>query len=98
MAYPIRYSTRAYNEYESILEYVTNKFGLAKAVEVDTYFENVIDMIAINPYMFPYSNQKKNLRRCVISIQITLYYLFLGECIELVSFRGNQMNPETLGL
>lgn len=55
-------------------------------------------MIAINPYMFPYSNKKENLRRCVISPQTTLYYRFLGEYIELVSFRGNQMNPETLGL
>jgi plasmid stabilization system protein ParE len=98
MAYPIRYSTRAYNEYESILEYVTGKFGIAKAVEVDIYFESVIDMIAINPNMFPYSSKKKNLRRCLISPQTTLYYRFLGECIELVSFRGNKLNPETLGL
>lgn len=98
MAFPIRYSARAYNEYESILEYVTGKFGIAKAAEVDIYFENVIEMIAINPYKFPPSNKQKNLRRCVISPQTTLYYRFLGECIELVSFRGNKMNPETLGL
>jgi len=98
MAYPIRYSTRAYNEYESLLEYVAGKFGIAKAVEVDIYFENILGMIAINPYMFPYSNKRENLRRCVISPQTTLYYRFLGECIELVSFRGNKMNPDTLGL
>lgn len=35
MTYPIRYSTRAYNEYESIIEYVSVKFGIAKAAEVD---------------------------------------------------------------
>jgi plasmid stabilization system protein ParE len=98
MAYPIRYSIRAYNEYESILEYVSGKFGIAKAVEIDIYFENVIEMIAINPYMFPFSSKKGNLRRCVISPQTTLYYRFLGESIELVSFRGNKMKPETLGL
>lgn len=40
MAYPIRYSTKAYNEYESILEYVTGKFGIAKTIEVNIYFEN----------------------------------------------------------
>ncbi|HEX2935067.1 MAG TPA: hypothetical protein VHO72_06920 [Bacteroidales bacterium] len=74
------------------------KFGEAKAVEVDIYFENVIDMIAVNPYLFPYSSKKKNLRRCVIGPQTTLYYHFLGDCIEIVSFRGNKMNPETLGL
>lgn len=98
MAYPIRYSARAYNEYEGILDYVIGKFVAAKAVEVHIYFENVIDMIAVNPYLFPYSSKKKNLRRCVISPQTTLYYRFLGDCIEIVSFRGNKMNPETLGL
>ncbi|RPH25464.1 MAG: type II toxin-antitoxin system RelE/ParE family toxin [Bacteroidales bacterium] len=98
MPYPIRYSTRAYVEYESILEYVSERFGIAKAAEVDMYFENVVDLIAVNPYMFPYSNRKKNLRRCVVSPQTTLYYRFSGECVELVSFRGSKMNPETLGL
>jgi plasmid stabilization system protein ParE len=98
MPYPVRYSTRAYIEYESILEYVFGKFDIAKAAEIDIYFENVIDMIAINPNMFPYSNKKENIRRCVISPQTTLYYRFSGECVEHVSFRSNKMNPETLGL
>jgi plasmid stabilization system protein ParE len=98
MSYPIRYSTRSYLEYEEILDYVSNNFGVAIAIKVDTYFEEVIDQISINPFLYPYSEKKKNLRRCVISPQTTLYYRFNGECIELVSFRGNRMNPETLGL
>jgi len=98
MPYQIRYSTRAYIEYEELLEYVSGKFGIVKAAEVDLYFEEVIDQISINPLLYPYSNKKKNLRRCVISSQTTLYYRFTGEYIELASFRGNKMNPETLGL
>jgi hypothetical protein len=62
------------------------------------YFEEIIDQIAINPRLFPYSDKKKSLRRCVISPQTTLYYRFKGEYVELVSFRGNNMNPKTLGL
>jgi plasmid stabilization system protein ParE len=98
MSYPVRYSTRAYIEYEEILDYVFKKFGAEIAAKVDTYFEEVIDQITINPFLYPYSDKKENLRRCVISHQTTLYYRFNGECIELVSFRGNRMNPETLGL
>lgn len=98
MPYPVRYSTRAYTEYEGLLEYVSGKYGVAKAAEVDIYFEEIIDQIAINPLLYPYSNRKKNLRRCVVSPQTTIYYRFSGECIELASFRGNKMNPETLGL
>jgi plasmid stabilization system protein ParE len=98
MPYQVRYSTRAYAEYEEILDYVVENFGSKIAAEVDMYFEEVIDQISINPLLYPYSDKLKNLRRCVISPQTTLYYRFNGECIELVSFRGNRMNPKTLGL
>lgn len=98
MSYPVRYSTRAYKEYEEILEYVYEKFGAATAVKVDNYFEEVIGQLIINPHLYPLSDKRKNLRRCVISPQTTLYYRFNGECIELISFRGNRMNPENLEL
>ncbi|HLN75332.1 MAG TPA: type II toxin-antitoxin system RelE/ParE family toxin [Prolixibacteraceae bacterium] len=98
MAYPIRYSNRAYSEYASIIEYIIEKFGIEIAKKVDNYFEEVIIQISINPLLFPYSDKKKNLRRCVISPQTTLYYRFGGEYIEIVSFRGNKMNPKTLEL
>ena len=98
MAYPVRYSTLAYIEYEDILEYISGKFGIAIAAKVDTYFEEVVNQTSINPFLYPYSDKKKNLRRCVINYQTTLYYRFSGEYVELVSFRGNKMNPKTLGL
>ncbi len=98
MSYSVRYSTRAYLEYEEIIDYVFKNFGAEIAVKVDLYFEEIIDHIAINPYLYPYSDKIKKLRRCVISPQTTLYYRFNGEYIELASFRGSRMNPETLGL
>ena len=98
MPYPVRYSTRSYIEYEEILDYLSDNFGIAIAAKVDMYFEEIIDQIAINPKLFPYSEKNKNLRRCVISSQTTLYYRFTGEYVELASFRGNRMNPKALGL
>ncbi len=49
------------------------------------HFERIIDLIAVNPKMFPYSDKMKEIRRSVISPQTTLYYRFTGEYIELVS-------------
>jgi len=46
MPYAVRYSTRAYIEYEEILEYVSGQFGILVAAKVDMYFEEVIDQIA----------------------------------------------------
>jgi plasmid stabilization system protein ParE len=89
MPYPVRYSTRSYIEYEEILDYVSDNFGITAAAKVDMYFEEVIDLIAINPRLFPYSDKNKNLHRCVISPQTSLYYRFNGEHVELASFREN---------
>ncbi len=98
MPYQIRYSNRAYSEYEKILDYVVENFGLEVAAKVDKLFEETIDQISLNPYLYPFSDTRKNLRRCVISPQTTLYYRFAGEFVELASFRGNKMNPKELGL
>lgn len=98
MPYQVRYSTRAYIEYEEILDYVVEKFGLKIAAKVDAHFEEVINQISINPNLYPYSDKIKNLRRCVISSQTTLYYRFNGEFVELASFRGNKLEMEDLGL
>jgi hypothetical protein len=98
MPYPVRYSYRAYIEYENLIEYVFNKFGFGIASKVDAHFEEVVNQISINPLLFPCSVKKKNIRRCVISFQTTLYYRFDGEHVELVSFRGNIMNPKSLEL
>ena len=69
MAFEVRYSSRAYAEYEAILDYVSEKFGSVVALKVDRHFETVIDQISINPLLYPCSNKIKNLRRCVISPQ-----------------------------
>lgn len=98
MAFEVRYSSRAYAEYEAILDYVSEKFGSTIASKVDRHFEAVIDQISINPLLYPCTSKIKNLRRCVISPQTTLYYRFNGSCVELASFRGNLLNPDTLDL
>ena len=56
MPYPVRYSTRSFLEYEEILDYVSENFGAVIAARVDAYFEEVIDQIAINPRLFPFSD------------------------------------------
>jgi plasmid stabilization system protein ParE len=98
MPYPVRYSTRAYMEYEKILEYISENFGYNKAIEVDKYFNEIIDLIATNPFLYPCSNKRNQIRRCVISPQTTLYYRFAGSNIEIISFRDNKMDPKSLDL
>ena len=98
MSFKIRYSQRALKEYESILEYLILNFGLQKAIQIDSYFEQLIQQIAKNPQMYPIFDSKKGIRKCVISQQTSLYYRISGKYIELISFRGNKMNPKALNI
>lgn len=47
MPYPVRYSPRAYAEYEEILTYIAEKFGIEIALRVDAYFEDIIENISL---------------------------------------------------
>ena len=95
MSYPVRYSNRAYAEYESILQYVSDNFGILKAFEVDAHFDGIIKQIASSPEMYPSSPKYREIRRCVISRQTSLYYRFSEEFVELISFRANRMNSDS---
>jgi plasmid stabilization system protein ParE len=98
MPFQIRYSPRALAEYESILDYLILNFGLARTIEIDAYFDNVIRQISLTPKMYPLFDTKRKIRRSVISKQTTLYYRISGKYIELISFRGNFMNPDEINL
>lgn len=96
MPYPVRFSTRAYTEFESIIQYVSDNFGIVKAIEVDSHFEGIIKQISSNPEMYPTSLKYSEIRRCVLSRQTSLYYRFTGEYVELISFRANMMESDSL--
>jgi len=92
MPYPVRFSTLAFSEYEAILQYVSDNFGILKASEVDAHFERIINQLALNPEMYPASFKHKEIRRCVISRQTSLFYRFTGQFVEIISFRANFKN------
>lgn len=94
MVLQVRYSLKAKQEYTAIISYIIQNFGLEKAILVDGYFEKVIRQISINGEMYPLFDKRRKIRRCVISKQTTLFYRVERKNLELVSFRGNLMNPE----
>lgn len=86
MPFLIRYSPGALAEYESILDYLVLNFGLAKAIEIDAYFDKIIRQISVTPKMYPLFDKRRKIRRCVISKQTTLFYRIAGNKVELISF------------
>ncbi len=89
----IHFSPRASVEYDNLMDYVIFNFGMRTALEIEEDFNRLLNQISFNPKMYPLFDKRKKIRRCVISKQTSLYYRISGKYIELVSFRGNLMNP-----
>ncbi len=98
MIYPIKFTYRAIDELDSIVQYIMCEFGFLKAETVKNDYKQIIDQITHNPNQFPYFSKRKKIRKCVISPQTSLYYRFDGEVVHLLSFRSNFMNPRTRNL
>ena len=95
MKLKIRYSHRAKAEEIELLEYVINRFGQQKGQEVFFRIEKILDQISKMPKMYPASNNKKGLRKCVFSKQSSIYYRIEKEYIEVISFRVNRKDPDS---
>jgi plasmid stabilization system protein ParE len=98
MAYQIKLTQRAEEEYQNNIDYIAFEFGVKKAFDVEENYFKIIQQIAINPFQFSYFNKRKGIRKCVISSQTTLYYRLNEDVVELLSFRSNFMNPRTRNL
>ena len=94
MGLKVRYSLRARHEEIELLEYVVNKFGKDKGKEVYDRIEKVLKEISITPEMYRASGKRKNLRKCFLSKQTSIYYRIDKDHIEVASFRTNRKNPK----
>ena len=65
-----------------------NKLGLE--------IEKTLELISINPELFPKTRKKKNIRRALVTKHNTLYYRTNKRIIEIISFFSNRKNPDKL--
>ena len=66
-----------------------------KAKEVYDRIENLLDQISKTPEMYRASSKRKDLRKCFLSKQTSIYYRVHDEHLEVVSFRGNRKDTGT---
>jgi hypothetical protein len=53
-----------------------------------------LDLIAINPELFPKSDNNNRIRKCVISKQTSLFYTFDNFEIKVLMVFDTRQNPE----
>ena len=92
------WSPHANREYERLLDYLITEFGSNTAIKFDRHVEEVLELISQHPQMYPQSEIKSNVHRCVLHQNTSLYYRIKNDKIELVSIWANKRNPKDLKL
>ena len=69
--------------------------------EIKTFakkLETHLEIISKNPTMFPHYDEVRNIRRCVLSPQTTIYYYDIPNesKIVILTLFDNRRNPDTL--
>ncbi len=91
----IIWSEEAKVDYHENIQYLLNKWSEKVAIDFIEEVEAILDLIKLNPKLFPKVDYKST-RRAVVRKQITLYYIEKNEVVYLVRFWNNHKNPNRL--
>jgi len=85
------FSETALKNLKGIKHYLISKWSERIYIKFKDKLKSTIDLISKNPEAFPKSN--KNIYKCVLSKQITIFYRFNSTEIQILSVFDTRQNP-----
>ena len=89
--YQVYWSPDAKDSYADILRSVMDNFPLDTALKMDEKVERLISLLENNQQLCPPAKNFPEVRKCVVTKQLSLVYRIVGNDIELVVFLDNRM-------
>lgn len=81
MEYRLRWTEEAVRNLEDILFYLENRWTRREVAQFKVKLGRLLDIIQANPFIFPVSAIKNQLRKAVLSPQTTVFYEISGNLI-----------------
>lgn len=94
--YRILWSDRATSDLQNIIDYLLNKWTEKEVRNFVKKLDNRLELISINPRLFPKTNKRKNVRRSVLTKQTVIYYETSNDIIKIVTLFDPRQNPKKL--
>ncbi|MBI2968167.1 MAG: type II toxin-antitoxin system RelE/ParE family toxin [Bacteroidetes bacterium] len=94
--YKIVWSNEARDNLSQIIDYFEEKWTERELKKFFQRLEKIINLISQNPRLFMLTKKRKNVRRCVLSKQTSIYYKFDSERIFIITLFDNRQNPKSL--
>lgn len=98
MQYTIKWSEKSRDDYFKIIDYLLDNWGKNVAKKFNETTLHLIDLISKMPTIYPLTEYRTNLRKCVVVKQVSLYYQINIDDNEIfiVRFYDNRKNPGTI--
>ncbi|GAO27694.1 hypothetical protein JCM15548_14539 [Geofilum rubicundum JCM 15548] len=96
MDYKIRWSEEAVNNLEDILDDLRLKWTDKEIENFKKRLSHQISLIKQNPFLFPSSSIKKELRKAVLSKQTTVFYQIENSVVNLTYLHINKRDIKNI--
>jgi len=91
--YKLIWSDEALQNLKSIIAYLEERWTNREINKFARLLDRNLELIKDNPQLFPKSDHSQELRRSVISKQVSLYYRIENQTVHIVSIFNNRQNP-----
>lgn len=91
--YKIFWTEHAESELEKTVSYLQKEFSDKEISNLLIKIEETLELISINPKIFPIS-EKKGIHKAVLLKYNSIYYREINNTVEILSFFSNRQNPK----
>lgn len=96
--YRLFWSDRALADLENIISYLAENWTKKEIQNFARGLNKRLDLIIINPSLFPKTAKRKNVRRSVLTKHTVIYYETNRNVINVITLFDSRQNPEKLKL
>ena len=90
--YRIFWTEHASSELDQTIQYLQTEFSAKEISKLLIKLEENLELISINPKIFP-SSDKKGIRKAILLKYNSIYYREINNTVEILSFFSNRQNP-----
>ena len=95
MRLEVRFTEEAEKDLQDIVTYLEEVWNEKIVDEFISEIDEQIDRIAEMPYLFPKTEKRESVRKCLINKRVALFYKVTENIIFLLAFRSTRRNPES---
>lgn len=92
------WSPLAKKDLNETLEYINNNWSFRAVNKFINRIDESIKLITDNYLLFPLISKEKNIRKCVVSKHISVYYRYKQGKIEIIRLFDSRQDPNKLML